>query len=525
MEMDEEKQLKETFIADLELRRQKIRAMGGPDRITAQKKKNKLTSRERIDLLIDKGTFHELWMFGASRGALSPEEAPADAVVTGYGQVNGRTVYVYSQDFTTQGGTLAETHARKICMCLDEAMKAGCPVIGINDSGGARIQDGVDALAGFGDMFYRNTMASGVIPQICAIMGPCAGGAVYSPALMDFLFMVKGSSYAYITGPRVVKAVLGQEVTDEELGGASAAQKKAGICSRAENTDAECIASIKELLAYLPSSNREKPGRVEWGDKADRRDDGLFDLVPANPGRPYDIKKVIARVFDQRPDGGLNYFELFPLWATNLITCFSRLDGYSVGILANQPWAKAGALDIDASDKASRFIRFCDAFNIPLVTLVDVPGYLPGTDQEWGGIIRHGAKMLFAYSEATVPKLTVVLRKAYGGAYIGMCSRGLGADVVMSWPSGELAVMGPDGAAPIIYRKELEKAADPQALLQEKITEYRRQFANPYLAATHLHVDDIIHPADTRSLLISALKAHIGKIETRPNKKHGVMPA
>ena len=523
--MEPEKQSKEASLKELEKRRQKIQAMGGPERIASQKKKNKLNARERIDLLLDKGTFHELWMFGTSRGSCAPEDSPADAVVTGYGQVNGRTVYVYSQDFTTQGGTLAETHANKICLCLDEAMKAGCPVIGINDSGGARIQDGVDALAGFANMFYRNTLASGLIPQICAIIGPCAGGAVYSPALMDFIFMVKGSSYAFITGPRVVKAVLGQDVTDEELGGAAAAQRKAGVCCRSENSEPECIASIKELLSYLPQSHRQPPARVDWGDKPDRRDETLFDIVPSSPVQPYDMHQIIARVFDSKPGGGKNYFELFPEWATNIITCFSRLDGYSVGIIANQPRSKAGCLDIDASDKASRFIRFCDAFNIPLVTLVDVPGYLPGTAQEWGGIIRHGAKMLFAYSEATVAKLTVVIRKAYGGSYIGMCSRGLGADVAMAWPSGELAVMGPDGAAPIIYRKELEKAADPQAALQEKIAEYRRQFANPYLSAMHLHVDDVIDPADTRRLLVAALNAHIGKVESRPPKKHGIIPA
>ena len=523
--MDEEKLQKEAFLKDLDQRRSKILEMGGADRVATQKKKNKLTARERIDLLLDKGSFHELWIFGASRGHASPDDSPADAVITGYGRVDGRTVYVYSQDFTTQGGTLAETHADKICMCLDAAQKAGCPVIGINDSGGARIQDGVDALAGFGKMFYRNTLASGVIPQICAIMGPCAGGAVYSPALMDFIFMVKGISYAYITGPRVVKTALGQEVTDEDLGGAAAAQKKAGICARSENNEVECLEHIKELLSYLPQNYREKPARLESGDKPDRLDEGLFDIIPANPARPYDMRKIIARVFDQLTDGGKNSFELFPDWATNVITCFSRLNGHSVGIIANQPWSKAGCLDIDASDKASRFIRFCDAFNIPLVTLVDVPGYLPGTDQEWGGIIRHGAKMLFAYSEATVPKLTVVLRKAYGGAYIGMCSRGLGADLVMSWPSGELAVMGPEGAAPIIFRRELEKAENPEALLQEKIGEYRRQFSNPYLAARHLHVDDVINPAETRLRLVQALEAHLTKSETRPGKKHGIMPA
>lgn len=522
--MEDEKQKKEAQLAELSRRRQKISEMGGAERVATQKKKNKLTARERIDLLLDKGTFHELWMFGESRGNRNPDEIPADAVVTGYGKINGRPVYIYSQDFTTQGGTLAETHASKICLCLDEAMKAGCPVIGINDSGGARIQDGVDALAGFGNIFYRNTLASGVIPQICAIMGPCAGGAVYSPALMDFIFMVKGTSYAYITGPRVVKAAIGQDVTDEELGGASVAQKKAGVCSRAENSEQECLEHIRELLSYLPQNNREKPARLDLGDSPDRIDETIFDLIPANPGKPYDMRKIIARLFDQKQDGSKNYFEIFPEWATNIITCFSRLNGYSVGVIANQPWSKAGCLDIDASDKAARFIRFCDAFNIPLVTIVDVPGYLPGTDQEWGGIIRHGAKMLYAYSEATVPKLTVVLRKAYGGAYIGMCSRGLGADVVMTWPSGELAVMGPEGAAPIIFRRELEKAENPEQLLQEKITQYRQQFANPYLAAAHLHVDDVINPAETRKLLISALETHLNKFETRPAKKHGIMP-
>jgi methylmalonyl-CoA decarboxylase subunit alpha len=523
--MEEEKKAQ---LADLEQRRQKIIAMGGPERVAAQKKKNKLTARERIDLLIDKGTFHELWGFGVTRGTANPEEAVADAVVTGYGLVNGKTVYVYSQDFTTQGGTLAETHAQKICLCLDAALKAGCPVIGINDSGGARIQDGIDSLSGFADIFYRNTRASGVIPQICAIIGPCAGGAVYSPALMDFVFMVKNLSYAYITGPRVVKAVIGQDVTDDELGGASAAQKKSGVCTRSENTEEECITHIRELLSYLPQSNHEEVGSnwIDWGDKADRVDETLYDIVPSNPSKPYDMKKIITRVFDQKPDGSKNFFELFPEWATNIITCFSRLNGTSVGIIANQPMSKAGSLDIDASDKASRFIRFCDAFNLPLVTLVDVPGYLPGTDQEWGGIIRHGAKLLYAYSEATVPKLTVIIRKAYGGAYIGMCSRGLGADMVLSWPSSEIAVMGPDGAAPIIFRKEIEKAADPQAALQEKIDEYRKKFSNPYLAAAHLQVDDVIDPAQTRQLLIAALEANMLKEDdNQPYKKHGVMPA
>jgi methylmalonyl-CoA decarboxylase subunit alpha len=522
--VDEDKLLKQTLMADMLGKRQKIEAMGGSERVASQVRKNKLTARQRINLLIDKGTFHELWAFGVSRGANNAEEAPADGVVTGYGQVNGRTVYVYSQDFTVSGGTLAETHANKICLCLDAALKAGCPVIGLNDSGGARIQDGVDALAGFGTIFYRNTLASGVIPQICAIMGPCAGGAVYSPALMDFIFMVKGSSYAYITGPRVVKAVLRQDVTDEELGGAEVAQSKAGVCCRSEKSEQECLTNIKDLLSYLPQSNRERPLRVDWGDKPDRKEN-FFELVPASQVKPYDMHKLISTVFDQKKDGSKNYFEIFPEFATNLITCFARLDGYTVGVVANQPRVKAGTLDVDASDKASRFVRFCDSFNIPVITFVDVPGYLPGTDQEWGGIIRHGAKLVYAYAEASVPKLTVVIRKAYGGAYIGMGSRGLGADLVMSWPTGELAVMGPDGAAPVIYRKELEKAADPVALLAQKVEEFRKKFANPYMAAAHLHIDDVIDPADTRLLLVRGLEAHLSKVESRPFKKHGVMPA
>ena len=522
--MDDDKQ-KEKLLTDLEARRQKIKEMGGKARIEAQKQKGKLSARERIDILLDKGTFHEIGMFAKSRGALASEDVPSDGVITGYGEINGKKVYIYSQDFTSVGGTLSETHAKKICNVLDSAMKTGCPVIGINDSGGARIQDGVEALSGYGQMFYRNTLASGVIPQICAILGPCAGGAVYSPALMDFIFMVKGISYAFITGSRVVKAVLSQEITDEELGGAAVVQKKAGVACRSEKNEEECLQNIKELLSYLPSNNREKPERVNWGNNPERVDDTLFDIVPANPSKPYDMHKIIQKVFDQRKDGKKNYFELFPEFATNIITCFSRLNGWAVGIIANQPWVKAGCLDIDASDKASRFIRFCDAFNIPVINLVDVPGYLPGTDQEWGGIIRHGAKMLFAYSEATVPKITLTIRKAYGGSYLGMCSKDLGADVVLCWPTTELAVMGPEGAAPIIFRKELEKAENPKEVLQTKIREYREEFANPYRAAEHLHVDDVINPAETRIRLIDALETMANKKERRPEKKHGIIPA
>jgi acetyl-CoA carboxylase carboxyltransferase component len=519
--MSEDTAVKAGQLADLRARRQAAESMGGQERIAAQQKRGKLTARERLDLLLDKGTFREIGLFAKSRGAIN--EIPADAVISGYGRINGRKTYVYAQDFTSSGGTLSEIHAQKICRVLDRALKEGRPVVGLNDSGGARIQDGVDALAGYGQIFFRNTQASGVIPQVCAILGPTAGGGVYSPALMDFIFMVKGISNAFITGPRVVKAVTGQEVSEEDLGGAIAAQKKAGVVCRSEDTEADCFDSVRELLDYLPSSNRERPPRVDWGDSPDRLNTSLFDLVPANPRLPYDVHKVIESVFDQRMSGK-NYFELFPIFATNIVTCFSRLNGWTVGIIANQPMAKAGCLDVDASDKASRFIRFCDAFSIPLVNLVDVPGYLPGTDQEWGGIIRHGAKMLYAYSEATVPKITLTLRKAYGGAYLGMCSKDLGADFVFCWPSTELAVMGADGAAPIIFRKELEAAANPKDLLEEKVREYREKFANPYLPAAHLHVDDVIEPVETRRRLIDALEMSLDKQEERPKKKHGIMP-
>jgi len=522
--MVEDNQIKRRQLAEMEKRRTKVKEMGGKERLERQKKQGKLTARERIDMLLDKGTFREIGMFAKSRST-AYREVTADGVVTGYGEIDGRKVYIFSQDFTSMGGTLSEIHGKKICGILDSAIRAGCPIIGMSDSGGARIQDGVDALSLYGGMFFRNTMASGVIPQICAILGPTAGGAVYSPALMDFVFMVKGISRAFITGPRVVKAVMGQEVSEEELGGATVAQRKAGVVCRSENSEEECFQAIRELLGYLPSNNREKrPKRIDWGDSPDRIDSSLFDIVPANPSQAYDIHKIIERVFDQRKDEKKNYFELFPIFATNIITCFSRLNGWSVGIIANQPMSKAGCLDIDACDKASRFIRFCDAFNIPLITLVDVPGYLPGTNQEWGGIIRHGAKMLYAYSEATVPKLTLTIRKAYGGAYIGMCSKDLGADVVFCWPSTELAVMGAEGAAPIIFRKELEEAENPDELLKQKIREYREEFANPYKAAANLHIDDVIDPSETRLRLIEALEVVINKVEPRLQKKHGVMP-
>jgi len=521
--MTEEKDLKEKQLSELEQRRNKLMEMGGENRVAAQAKRGKLNARERINTLLDEDTFHETGMFARSRGS-SYGDVPADAVVTGYGKIDGRGVYVYAQDFTSMGGTMSEMQSRKICNIMDSALKAGWPVIALNDSGGARIQDGVDSLSSYGQLFHRNTLSSGVIPQICAILGPTAGGGVYSPALMDFIFMVKEISYAFITGPRVVKSAIGQDVSEEELGGAIAAQQKAGVVCRSENSEADCFQSIRELLSFLPSSYREKPPRVDWGDSPERTEPKLYDIVPSNLRRPYDMHKLIRSIFDQRSDGKQNYFELFPLFATNIITCFSRLNGNSVGIIANQPMSKAGALDIDACDKASRFIRFCDAFNIPVVTLVDVPGYMPGTDQEWGGIIRHGAKMLYAYSEATVPKLTLTIRKAYGGSYLGMCGRDLGADTVFCWPSTVLAVMEAEGAAPIIYRRELEAAENPDELLQVKIREYREEFANPYRAAEHLHIDDVIDPAQTRPRLIAALEMARGKVEERPARKHGIIP-
>ena len=519
----EDNQIKQKQLDDLKTRRQQILAMGGKQRVEAQNRRGKLTARERIDMLIDSGTFQEIGMFAKSRSIAYPQ-VPADGVITGYGEIDGRKVAVFSQDFTSMGGTVSEIHAKKICGVLDSAMKFGCPVIGLNDSGGARIQDGVEGLVGYGEIFKRNTWASGVIPQICAILGPCAGGAVYSPALMDFIFMVKGISVAFITGPRVVKAVTGQEVTDEDLGGSTVAQAKAGVVCRSENREVECFQNIRELLSYLPSNNRERPPRIDWADSPSRTDNTLFNIVPANPKKPYDMRKIIQRVFDQRNDGKKNYFELFPGFATNIITCFTRLNGWAVGVVANQPNSKAGCLDIDSCDKASRFIRFCDAFNLPVFSLNDVPGYLPGTDQEWGGIIRHGAKTLYAYCEATIPKITLTIRKTYGGAYEGTGGKETGSDLVFCWPSTELAVMGPEGAAPIIFRKELEAAENPEEILQQKIGEYREEFANPYRAAADLHIDDVIHPAETRPILVKALKMLFEKVEERPKKKHGIMP-
>ena len=491
-----------------------IRLGGGAARIEKQHAKGKYTARERLEKLFDEGTFVELDMFMKHRCTNFGQEKkdmPADGVVTGYGTVDGRLVYAYAQDFTVSGGALGEKHAHKIWKVMDLAMKMGAPCIGINDSGGARIQEAVDALSGYGGIFYRNTAASGVIPQISVIMGPCAGGAVYSPAITDFIFMVKNTSQMFITGPAVIKSVTAEEVTAEELGGAVTHNSRSGVAHFACENEDDCLAKIRELLSYLPSNNMEDAPSVEPTDNPDRQDESLNTVVPDNPNMPYDIKDVIRSIVDNG-----EFFEVQELFATNVIIGYARMDGRVVGIVANQPNVMAGCLDVDASDKAARFVRFCDAFNIPLLTLVDVPGFLPGVDQEHNGIIRHGAKMLYAYSEATVPKVTVITRKAYGGSYIAMCCRELGADQVMAWPTSEIAVMGPAGAANIIFRKDPDKEAKTQ--------EYIDEFATPYVAAERGYVDMVIEPKETRPLVITAFNALASKREVGPAKKHGNIP-
>jgi len=507
---------------DLQKRKEKISAMGGEKGIAGQRSKGKMTARDRINHFFDPGTFQELDMFVEHRCSyfnMEKTEIPADGVITGYGKVNGRTVYIFAQDFTARGGSLGEMHAKKITKVMDLALKAGCPCVGLNDSGGARIQEGIDALFGFGEIFFRNSAASGVIPQITCIMGPTAGGAVYSPAMTDWIFMVKNSSYMYITGPDVIRAVTGEEVSHEELGGAMMHNTKSGVAQFAAENDEHALDMIRELLSYLPANNMEDPPVAETGDPPDRENTELETLIPDNPNQPYDIKQVIASIVDN----GI-FFEPHALYAQNMVVGFARLNGEVVGIIANQPMVMGGALDVNASDKATRFIRFCDAFNIPMLTLMDVPGYLPGTDQEFSGIIRHGAKLLWCYSEATVPKMTLITRKAYGGSYIAMCSKHLGADFVYAWPSAEIAVMGAEGAANIIHRKAIKGAEDPKSKRQEKIDEYRGLFSNPYIAGARGYVDDIIQPGETRKILIRSLDAMRNKRETRPAKKHGNIP-
>lgn len=501
----------------IELLRQKLAKIeqgGGQKRIDSQHNKGKYTARERLAKLFDEGSFTEISQFIKHRCTnfdMADKEIPADGVVTGYGTVHGRLVYAYAQDFTVEGGSLGEMHAHKICQVQEMALKMGAPIVGMNDSGGARIQEGIDALSGFSRIFMNNTKASGVIPQITAIMGPCAGGAVYSPALTDFIFMVKNTSNMFITGPSVIKAVTAEEVTAEELGGADAHSTISGVSHFACNSEDECIEKIKYLLDFLPSNNMEEAPVLDETDSPDREDDSLNTIVPDDDNKAYDMIELIKSCVDNG-----EIFEVLENYARNMITCLARFDGQTVGIIANQPKYMAGCLDINGSDKAARFIRFCDCFNIPLVTFVDVPGFLPGTAQEHGGIIRHGAKMLYAYCEATVPKVTVVVRKAYGGAYIGMCSRNLGADMVFAWPMAEIAVLGADGAVNIIFRHAEDKEA--------KKKEYIEQFQNPYRAAEHGYVDCIIEPKETRPRIINALAMLYSKREERPAKKHGNIP-
>lgn len=511
----------QTKIQNLRDQKARSRLGGGPERIEAQHKKGRLTARERIDLLLDKGSFRELDSFVQHRTHdfnLQSQKFMSDAVVTGWGTIEGRLVYVFSQDFTVLGGSLGEVHAEKICKIMDMAMKNGAPVIGLNDSGGARIQEGVVALGGYADIFLRNTLASGVIPQISAIMGPCAGGAVYSPALTDFIFMTRNTSYMFVTGPDVVKAVTHEEVTFEELGGASVHSEKSGVCHVAADSEADTLYLIRKLLMYLPQNNMEDPPFLATDDPL-RMDERLDTIIPNDPNKPYDVKEAIRLIVD-----GGQFFEIHENYAANIVVGFARLGGHSVGIVANQPAVLAGVLDIDASEKGARFVRFCDSFNIPIITFEDVPGFLPGTNQEHHGIIRSGAKLLYAYCEATVPKLTVITRKAYGGAYCVMSSKHIRSDLNLAWPSAEIAVMGPDGAVNIIFRKDLEKAADPIKRKAELVAEYREKFASPYVAAERGYIDDVIEPKETRPRLINALEMLSNKRDANPAKKHGNIP-
>jgi acetyl-CoA carboxylase carboxyltransferase component len=502
--------------------KEKARLGGGQEAIERQHARGKLAARERLELLLDPGSFvetdmltrHRLGTFGLDRA-----RPYTDGVVTGWGTIDGRKVFVYAQDFTIFGGSLGEVMAEKICKIMDLAASVGAPVIGINDSGGARIQEGPASLAGYGFIFDRNVRYSGVVPQISVIMGPCAGGAVYSPAITDFVFMVKGTSHMFITGPDVIRAVTGEEVTFEELGGANTHASRSGIASFIADDEHDCLSQVRYLLSFLPSNNLEDPPSYAPRDDPGRRDEFLNTLVPDSPRAPYDMKEAIRRIVD---DG--EFFEVFPLWAANIVIGFARLDGRSVGIVANQPKVLAGTLDYESSEKAARFIRFCDAFNVPLIVFEDVPGFLPGTAQEYGGIIRRGAKLLYAFAEATVPKVTVITRKAYGGAYVVMNSKHLRADASFAWPTAEIAVMGSEGAVNVIFRKEIQKAADPQAKRRELIAQYEEQFGNPYVAAERGFVDDVIEPADTRPRLIQTFRMLRTKREQVPARKHGNIP-
>ncbi len=510
------------LLRELHDRREEAQKGGGAERIAKQHEKGKLTARERVEILLDDDSFQELGAFvrhQTSDFGLENNRPYGDGVVTGYGTISGRLVYVYSQDFTVFGGSLGRAHADKILRIMKLALENGAPVIGLNDSGGARIQEGVVSLGGYADIFLQNTMASGVVPQISAILGPCAGGAVYSPAITDFIFMVRSSSYMFVTGPNVVKTVTQEEVSFEELGGADAHASKSGVAHVAYSSEAECLFGIRELISYLPLNCEEPPPVVPTSDPMDRADEALNTIVPSNPNKPYEMRDVIDRIVDE---GQL--FEIQPQFAANIIVGFARMNGSSVGIVANNPGVLAGCLDIDASVKGARFVRFCDAFNIPLLVFEDVPGFMPGTDQEWHGIIRHGAKLLYAFCEATVPKITVITRKAYGGAYDVMNSKHIRGDLNIAWPTAEIAVMGPKGAVEIIYRKQIAEAADPEAEEEKFITEYRERLANPYVAAEYGYIDDVIEPAETRSRLIRGLEMLKNKVAKNPPRKHGNIP-
>jgi acetyl-CoA carboxylase carboxyltransferase component len=509
-------------LADLIARKAVARTGGGAERIAKQHEKGKMTARERLELLLDKDSFREMDVFVTHTSndfGLDEQRIPGDGVVTGYGTIHGRLVYVYAQDFTVFGGSVSWAHAMKICKVMDMAMKNGAPMIGLNDSGGARIQEGVHSLAGYAEIFYRNVMASGVIPQISVIMGPCAGGAVYSPAITDFVIMVKDTSQMFVTGPDVVKTVTQEEVTFEALGGAFVHASKSGVAHFAADNEEDAIFVVQNLIDHIPSNNMDDPPFVATQDDPVRQDIELNSFIPDNPNKPYDMKLLIKHIVD---DG--HFLEVHEHWAMNIIVGFARLGGHSVGIVAQQPSVLAGVLDVEASQKAARFVRFCDAFNIPLVVFEDVPGFMPGVNQEHGGIIRHGAKLLYAFSEATVPKVTVIVRKAYGGAYCVMNPRHLGADMVLAWPSAEIAVMGPDGAVNVIFRRELAEAEDPDARRTELVADYRQRFANPYVAAAAGFIDNVIEPFETRPRLINVLEMLQNKRATLPPKKHGNIP-
>ena len=512
----------ERKIQELRDRKSAAKLGGGEERIARQHARGRMTARERLELLLDKGSFREMDVFVTHNCldfGLADQKIPGDGVVTGYGTIDGRLIYVYSQDFTVFGGSVSSTHAMKICKIMDLAMKNGAPIIGLNDSGGARIQEGVLSLAGYADIFYRNVIASGVVPQISVIMGPCAGGAVYSPAITDFVLMVKDTSHMFVTGPDVIKAVTHEDVTFEELGGAFVHASKSGVAHFAAEHEEDALFLVRQLVEYLPDNNMEDAAFLPTQDDPLRQDLELDSLVPDSPNRPYDIKTVIKHIVD---DG--RFLEIHEHWASNVNVGFARLGGRSVGIIANQPAVLAGVLDLEASQKAARFVRFCDAFNIPLIILEDVPGFMPGLHQEHGGIIRHGAKLLYAFAEATVPKLTVIVRKAYGGAYCVMNPRHIGADVVLAWPSAEIAVMGPEGAVNVIFRRELAEADDPEQRKVELVEDYRQRFANPYIAASEGFIDNVIEPHETRPRLINALEMLQNKQASLPPKRHGNIP-